>query len=191
MRRITAVLLLGTGLLMPLLASAAGEGLRLSPSSDPWPQWQARLSVMAQPVSASTGLGHQLQLGAARLAGDRYFGWSPLGDAGGLRATSALLLGPSAQAMAVPSIWQGGALRTGAWTGQLNSEADAPQLASAYLGLGYSAWWARSGLGLSADLGLIAQRPGGLRLNRSEPLDSAWHGLQMSPVLQVNLSYAF
>jgi hypothetical protein len=26
-----------------------------------------------------------------------------------------------------------------------------------YLGMGYTAWWARSGLSLSADLGLLAQ----------------------------------
>ena len=173
-------------------AQSGGDGLQLNAGNDPWPQWQARLSVVAQPVAASTGLGSQLQIGAARLAGDHYFAWGRWADAGGLRATSALLLGPSAMAMAAPSPWTGGALRSGAWSGNLASvEADA-FAASAYLGLGYSAWWARSGLGLSADLGLVAQRaPSALRLGRSDNLESAWHGVQLSPIFQVNLSYAF
>lgn len=173
-------------------AQAAGDGLQLTAGSDPWPQWQARLSVVAQPVAASTGLGNQLQIGAARLAGDHYFAWGRLGETGGLRATSALLLGPSAQAMAAPSPWNGGALRSSSWNSNLATPETDTYAASAYLGLGYSAWWARSGLGLSADLGLVAQRtPSALRLGRSDTVDSAWHGLQMSPVFQVNLSYAF
>jgi hypothetical protein len=190
MRRLTSCLLIGLTAL-PSWVGAQEDVLRLAQGQDPWPQWQARLSVVAPPLAAPTSLGDHLQLGAARLAGDHYFDWARLGQAGGLRTTSALLLGPRAQAMAAPSAWSGGAMRSGAWSGLGgNGDADSGLNAAAYLGLGYSAWWARSNLGLSADLGLIAQRPS-LRLGRSEALDSVWRGVQMSPVLQVNLSYAF
>lgn len=177
----------------PAQADVLGLGLK----ADPWPQWQARLSVLSPPVSTRLGQEGQLQLGAARLAGDHYFPWGRLGNGGGLRATSALLLGNSAQAMGAPSPWLGGgSWRVGHWSGGASAtgegyDAGLPA-ASAYLGLGYSAWWARSGLGLSADLGLIAQRPGSFRLGqRNEAADLPWHGLQLSPALQVNLSYTF
>lgn len=190
MRRLMSCLLIGLSAL-PAGVGAQEDVLRLVQGQDPWPQWQARLSVLAPPLATTTSLGNQLPLGAARLAGDVYFDWARLGQSGGLRATSALLLGPRAQAMAAPSPWSGGALRSGAWSGMSShGDADPGLNAAAYLGLGYSAWWTRSNLGLSADLGLIAQRPG-LRLGRSEALDTVWRGVQMSPVLQVNLSYAF
>jgi hypothetical protein len=72
-------------------------------------------------------------------------------------------------------------------------EANAPM---PYLGLGYSAWWARSGLGVSADLGLAAQRPGqvvrfGRAMQGSEGLDDVIKAMQLAPMFQVNLSYTF
>jgi hypothetical protein len=65
-----------------------------------------------------------------------------------------------------------------------------------YLGLGYSAWWARTGVGVSADLGLAAQRPGqAVRFGRvfsgTDSLDGMLRAMQIAPMLQVNLSYAF
>jgi hypothetical protein len=65
-----------------------------------------------------------------------------------------------------------------------------------YLGMGYSAWWARTGVGLSADLGIAATKPGeavrfGRVMSGSEGLDDMFRAMQLSPVLQVNLSYAF
>ena len=65
-----------------------------------------------------------------------------------------------------------------------------------YLVLGYSAWWARAGLGVSADLGVAAQRPAqavrfGRVMSGTERLDDMIRAMQISPMLQVNLSYAF
>jgi hypothetical protein len=64
--------------------------------------------------------------------------------------------------------------------------------------MGYSAWWSRSNLGLSADLGVLGQSRGANPWGRNErtlssndkQADSA-RSLQWAPVLQVHLSYAF
>jgi hypothetical protein len=64
-----------------------------------------------------------------------------------------------------------------------------------YVGMGYSAMWPRQGLGLSADLGLLAQRPGSAKIGRllsgTDGIDEFARATQIAPVLQVQLSYAF
>jgi hypothetical protein len=170
---------------MPNGTLPAGDGLQISPDSqEAWSVWQARLSYAA-PVLPLWGQG-QANSGGLMLAGDRYFRWGRLGDGGGLRATGGLLLGtgtPAGQA-AADAFWRQGAATA--------TESDAVP----YLGLGYSAWWAKSGLGLSADLGLAAQRPGqavrfGRVVSGADSLDQMVRSMQIAPMLQVNLSYAF
>jgi hypothetical protein len=182
-------------LLAPLGAIAAGgNGLTLSPEGDAWPRWQARLSVVSQPIGSSALSGANLQFGAARLAGDRYFDVGRVGDGGGLRATSALLMGSTRLAMGAPSAygqaalqWQPSALLSNAGGDGVNELGATP-----YVGLGYSAWWSRTGLGLSADLGLLAHRGSpSLRLAAGDGADSAQRPFQLQPVFQVNLSYSF
>lgn len=166
----------------------AGDGLKLQAEhEDAWPMWQARLSHTTPTLPlwnqmSGTGSGNMM------LAGDRYFGWGRLGDSGGLRATGALLLGNGAlngQGGASDFFWR---------ASHVGDEEQAT--AVPYLGLGYSAWWARTGLGVSADLGLAAQRPGqAVRFGRvfsgTDSLDGMLRAMQIAPMLQVNLSYAF
>jgi len=180
----------------PPPAGPVGDGLKINTdNSETWSPWQARLATTAPalPLWSSWGASQPSNM---MLAGDRYFGWGRLGDAGGLRATGALLLGPSA---VTPSTSGSGIHGSdGFWRGVsgpglADSEASA---AVPYLGLGYSAWWARTGLGVSADLGLAAQRPGqavrfGRVMSGTESLDDMLHAMQLAPMLQVNLSYAF
>jgi hypothetical protein len=184
----------------PGLAAAAspvaGEGLKIDADmGDDWSPWQARLALgpPARPLFGSAiGMSPN---GNALLAGDRYLGWGRVGDGGGLRATGALLLGPGALALAAPAGVSHGEMQ---WRGTnspslADPEANAPM---PYLGLGYSAWWARSGLGVSADLGLAAQRPGqvvrfGRAMQGSEGLDDVIKAMQLAPMFQVNLSYTF
>jgi hypothetical protein len=161
----------------------AGEGLQISADSqDAWSPWQARLSYTA-PVLPLWG---QPASSGLMLAGDRYFRWGRLGDAGGLRATGGVLLGSNS------------APGHGAASDLFWRAAAPPQESDAmpYLGLGYSAWWAKSSLGLSADLGLAAQRPGqavrfGRVVSGSDSLDGMLRAMQIAPMFQVNLSYAF
>lgn len=177
------------GSLLPLLASPAvaattGDGLRLAASdSESWSPWQARLAVVSTPLGSTALHGGPLQLGAARIAGDRYFNVGRIGDGGGLRATSALLLGAPSLALGAPAALSSSIARGPGDGGDLG--------ASTYIGLGYSAWWARSGLGVSADLGLLAQRPGQLFRLGTDSLDGTVRALQLSPVVQLNLSYSF
>ncbi|HJV71953.1 hypothetical protein [Ideonella sp.] len=162
-------------------------------NGDNWSPWQARLALAA-PALPVLGNASPSTTNAL-LAGDRYFGWGRLGDGGGLRATGALLLGPGALGLAAPAgVSHGEMLWRGIGSPSL-ADPDAPG-AVPYLGLGYSAWWAKSGIGVSADLGLAAQRPGqavrfGRVMQGSENLDDMLRAMQISPMLQVNLSYAF
>lgn len=186
-------ILVSSALLALLQAAGAnpiGDSLRLGSEPDGWSRWQARLAVVSAPLNAP-GSGQPVwALGAARLSTDRFFDIGRLGDGGGLRATSALLLGPRSLALgATPtgqgssSVWRSSALLDGA-----------PDFsATPYVGLGYSAWWNRAGVGVSADLGLMAQRAGqGLRaLSGGSGLDNTVRAMQLSPVFQLNLSYAF
>lgn len=180
----------------PIQAATTGDGLKLAADSADWSRWQARLSVVSTPLTSSALSSGQLQLGsvgAARLAGDRYFNVGRIGDGGGLRATSALLLGSRTLALSAPSAYGQAPVqwRPSAMQGLADPAVDS--FATPYLGLGYSAWWSRAGLGFSADLGLMAQRPGQALsvLNAGGGLDNTVRAMQLSPVFQLNLSYSF
>ena len=183
----------GLLLLVPVWALAGGNGLFLSPEGEAWPRWQARLSVVSQPLGIGALNSASLQFGAARLAGDRYFDVGRVGDGGGLRATSALLMGSTRLALGAPSAYGQAALQWQPSALLSNAGGETDDIATPYVGLGYSAWWSRSGLGVSADLGLMAHRsaqtlrlaPGG------SDIDGNPRPFQLQPVFQVNLSYSF
>jgi len=59
------------------------------------------------------------------------------------------------------------------------------------MGVGYTGLSVRSGWSFSADLGLVAQNPGGLKLIRSQSLDDAVREMRLAPLLQFGVSYAF
>lgn len=196
------IVLLATVLatLLPFAATAAdgGQGLRWDNANPAWSTWQARLSVTSTLPLDSTrpNLTPPAARAALRLSSDRYFNLAPLGDGGGLRATTALWLGPKTVALGSAA-----AIGPEAWnisTGQsaaLIDNSEQAATAMPYLGLGYSTWWRKLGLGISADVGVLAQRPGGASLGRllsgSDSLDLTLRSMQLSPVFQLNLSYSF
>lgn len=187
-----------SGLLLPMLAWAApeGQGLVLKSDGETWSTWQARLAVVTPAPLSATSWGPSAGTGAIRLSGDRYFHIWQLGDGGGLRATGALLLGQRSLALGAPA-----PLGPAAWSWSpshslAGGDADPGLTASPYIGLGYSAWWHRWGLGVSADLGLLAQRGGSSGQARwltgaDNAEASGLRALQVAPVLQLHLSYAF
>ncbi len=199
MRHLVAISL-SLALTGPALAASpvVGEGLKISPdSSENWSPWQARLAMSAPSLPVLGNWATSAPIGTAMLAGDRYLGWGQLGDGGGLRATGALLWGPSALALAAPAGAAHGEMqwRNGGGSPTSLTEPESNP-AMPYLGLGYSAWWARAGVGLSADLGLAAQKPGqavrfGRAFTGAEGFDDVLRAMQISPMLQVNMSYAF
>ena len=189
MRAFPRCLLVPVMACLPALALAAGpgEGLNLGRDAGGWTAWHTQLAVLTAPTPG--GVQPAWSLGAARVASDHYFdldGLVPLGDGGGLRATGALLLGSRSLALGLAG-------STAPWRSVGSPDSVGEFAATPYVGLGYSTWWHRGGLGLSADLGLMAQRPGqGLRaLGGGSGLDNTVRALQLSPVFQLNLSYGF
>ncbi|WP_374675969.1 hypothetical protein [Ideonella sp.] len=183
-------------LAVPLQARAhgvSGDGLKAAAdASETWAPWQARWAFSAPAPLATSWSSATLASSPALLAGDRYLGWGRLGSSGGLRATGALLVGASALSLASPAGATPGEMLWRPTAGATDAEGGAMP----YLGMGYSAWWARTGLGVSADLGVAATRPNeavrfGRVMSGSEGLDDMFRAMQLSPVLQVNLSYAF
>ena len=176
-----------------VLAATTGDGLKMATDTPAWPQWQARLAVVSQPVVAGGLLDGSLQFGAARLMGDRYFDLGRVGDGGGLRATGALLVGSPALALAAPSGYGNSVLLARPSVSGSSALEATDYSPTPYLGMGYSAWWARTGLGFSADLGLLARGLGrsGRLLHAADGSEDSPRTLQLAPVLQVNLSYSF
>jgi hypothetical protein len=188
--------------------AAHAEGL--TPTSDAllWDRWQARLAVGGTAPAWRPNFDRDdrpgLKVGTFSLMGDYYFSRSAAaagGFASGFRATSGLVVGP----------------RTGLWTGRPStavgnafsvdrrlfdasagapgSDAWADNGAVPYLGVGYSGLSLRGGWSVSADLGLMAQSTGTVKLGRTlggtQGLDDLLRDLRLSPVIQLGVSYSF
>jgi hypothetical protein len=185
-------------LLLPMAAWAApeGQGLILKNDGAAWSTWQARLAVVSPAPLSPASWGPPVSTGAIRLSGDRYFNVWRLGDGGGLRATGALMLGQRSLAMSAPVTVGPEPWSWSPSQSPVGSEAEPGLTATPYVGLGYSAWWTRLGLGFSADLGLTAQRGGATGQVRwltggDSAEASGLRAVQVAPVLQLHLSYAF
>ena len=197
MRRLvwsTFALLAGT-------AALAQDGLR-APEETPWPRWQARVGLLGEPLRPGGGApseGAAPSLGA-QLFGDYYLfdlASTPLGLAGGLRATSGLTVGSRGLATGMPPLagGQGLAWRTARLPTQPHLDADTASLP--YVGLGFTGLSRRGGWGVSADIGLAgyATSGDGLRLNATRAdastVDEVLRNLRLTPVLQLGVSYSF
>lgn len=188
------VLITGLGLVGPV--GAEEGGLRIVADHETWSRWQARLAVINPPINFWAPVGAEAPAGSVRLSGDRYFDIGRLGDGGGLRATSSLSWGPRglAAALSTPiaaTLSPSPLLTVAPWSASTGAGDLSDHTATTYIGLGYSSWWNKTGLGLSADLGVFAYQPGQVnRLGRDGSEDSL-RTMQVAPVLQVTLSYAF
>ncbi len=173
-----------------LIAAAnaqAANGITAPPAGDVWPQWQARLTVNSMTLSpvALTVDPARATSASATLLSTVYFDTPGLrlsSLAGGLRATSGLMATPRAVALAswAPS----------APEGNLDTMP--------YLGIGYTGLSLKGAWGVTADLGLVAENPGGAgRVGRaifgngSQSWDGALREMRFSPMLQLGVSYAF
>ena len=167
-----------------------GDGLSLNPDQLPWTRWQGRLSL---------GTSSPIKVSNASLMGDYYFARSLVGPstAGGFRATSGLIFGPrSTLATGQPGLTAGNGFSIGSRLFGQNampytSDTAGDNATLPYLGFGYTGLSARSGWSFSADLGLVAQTPGGIKVIRSQSLDDAVREMRLAPLLQLGVSYAF
>lgn len=116
----------------------------------------------------------------------------------GLRATGGLLVTPRSTLM-TSSPRRGSAWPTGLTRPSLTSNGWRPQddlVPVPYVGVGYSDLSSRSGWGIRADLGLMALHPPsaiklGSTLSGAQGVDTLLNGMQLSPVLQIGVSYSF
>lgn len=169
-------------------AALADDGLRVRAIPDTT-GWQARfgLTTPAAPGVAEFPTPRSLALPSAQLLGDYYFTGPGFGGgrvAGGLRATSGLLIGSRSPGLAAPA--GGLSLRRAELSGE--SAGTLP-----YVGVGYTGLSVRGGWAFSADLGLVGTtRTPGLQLQRSGPsLDEVLRDLRLTPTLQLGVSYSF
>ena len=184
---------------MPTLANAAdGDRLTLNPDQLPWARWQGRLSLGTEVQSWRPGLESNRPT-TASLMGDYYFGRSLVGpgSAGGFRATSGLIFGPrSSLSTGQPSLSAGSPFSIGSRLfGQTampyTNDSAGDNATLPYLGVGYTGLSAHSRWSFSADLGLVAQSPGGIKVIRNQSLDDAVREMRLAPLVQLGVSYAF
>lgn len=143
-------------------AALAGDGLQLPPPADVWPQWQARITVSTTTLAPVSLLG-DYYLDAPGLQLPRALG--------GLRATGGLRTGARSLSLAMAGI-------------------DTTPDTLPYLGLGYSSTALKGGWGFTADIGLVAERPGRVLLGNGG-VNNLLREMRLSPVVQLGVSYAF
>lgn len=183
--------------------AADGDSLTLNPDQLPWARLQSRLSLGTRAATpgdamATQGIGNKLS--SASLMGDYYFSRSLVGtgSSGGFRATSGLIFGPRSSPLssgqptaAAGSAFSVGSRLFGPYAAPLTNESPGENATLPYLGFGYTGLSARNGWSFSADLGLVAQQPTGLKLIRSQSLDDAVREMRLAPLVQLGVSYAF
>ncbi len=186
--------------LAPAQSADAGPGLR---NDAGWPRWQGRLGL-------SSSLSDPLNGGASRdslsLLGDYYFvqqGLAPRSRyAGGFRATGGLFIGPrigawSALPASPAELGSGFSAQRRSFNlwGPAGVADDAGSSSVPYVGVGYTGLSALRATGggwsFSADLGLMALQPRSAVRFGQQSLGDTLRELQLSPLLQVGVSYAF
>lgn len=183
-------------------AQTVGNGLRLD--AGPWSRWQGRIGMTVLDTGLA-GPGGRVEgavpvLHGLSLLGDYYFlqqGVTPASAyAGGFRATGGLLIGsstgPWALAAGPAALGQGfSASRHG--LGLAPPQFEAPDTSVPYIGVGYTGLQAlrQGSWGFSADVGLMALRPrSAVRLGQ-DSVGDVLRDLQLSPLLQLGVSYSF
>lgn len=196
------------------LSVGAGSGLRAA--QEAWPRWQGRLSVTSGRSDGISGggayeSGFDDAAGSMRslsLLGDYYFTQQGLAPAsaysGGFRASGGLIVGAhrATPGSILPASLSG--LNSGfsaerrvglsAPSSPLDG-GDASTHSVPYLGIGYtglqSLRGSGGGWGFSADIGVMALRPrSAVRLGQENISDTV-RGLEISPLLQLGVSYSF
>lgn len=193
-------MVLGLGLVAAAAGAGAAQGLNLPAAERVWPQWQARITLLTTgggalalaPLSDSGAAPSGLRGGA--LVGDYVFASPAFGQ---FRASGGLLSGhlgglPLASALAGQRL--GVAVQRGlapAWAQGAQAPATLP-----YFGFGFSGAAGLAGLSLTADLGLVAERPAaamglGRALFGNQGMERSLRELRLAPVMQLGVSYTF
>lgn len=194
-------LVAGAVVLAAALPAVAQNGIVAPHDHWLWPNLQARVTLQTAALSPVTAapLARQVDSGALRgvqggaLFGDYIFARPGYGD---FRATSGLLVGSLGGAPAHSLSIGRVALSVLDGASASGSTGPAEPGALPYLGLGYSSPTLWGGLSVTADLGMVAGRPGGFTsvgkaLFGNQAMDLALRELRLQPVLQFGVRYAF
>jgi hypothetical protein len=186
--------------------AAADGGLKVGATGGFWSDLQTQLRFSATVLgSAPTQLGYPAMAGApeparlgASLGGDYYFS-KDLSTGGrppsGFRASGALLIRQPGVSLSDLS-WQSRASTSLAAPQPLAEPGQLGISAMPYLGIGYSDYSLKSGWGFWADIGLVAQSPGGALgmgrvLSGAQSVEDLARELRMAPMLQLGVNYSF
>lgn len=184
--------------------AAAAQGLVVPDGREVWPQWQARITVGATALSpvwltGQVDAGHGT-LSTGSVLGDYYFDAPGLrlpASLGGLRATSGMMVGARGLALGgVPMLRAGRRIGLSVLSSSTPLAGDGAGDPVPYVGVGYTGLAVKGGWGFTADLGIVAENPGGAAsvgraLFGTQALDSALREMRLSPVLQLGVNYAF
>ena len=173
--------------------AASGDGLQSQLDSQGWAGLKGRLTLGTSSPALRTEFGANdadaQKVNSMSLMGDYYLTRPWLGTAGGLRATSGVLLGSRISLWSSPTSIDRRMAPTAVAT-EGSSDSTLP-----YLGVGYTGLSSKGGWGLSADLGLMATPRSSVRLGRvfngTQSLDDAMRDLRFAPLLQLGVSYSF
>lgn len=203
------VLLLAAGI------ACADGGLKVDKIGGFWSSAPGQLQLnalvleTARRYSGATGadMGASAAPLAASVTGDYYFSKN-LADAAqprsGFRASSALLLRPAGVPLSELA-WSSRSMASFAAPSRPLLGYQAPRLGEApepamnalpYLGIGYSDYSLKNGWSFWADVGVVMQSAGatgtlGRPLTGTQSLDDMVRELQLSPMLQLGVNYAF
>ncbi len=203
-RRIGGLLLLAAAAAAAPLQAQTIEGAGLRPDGA-WSRWQGRVGLAtADPVLPGRDDGAFRARPGLALLGDYYLtqqGRALTGSySGGLRATGGLLVGARGR----PWGWAPGsvaALSAGysvgrgfdLMPGRRGADSDDLPESLPYLGVGYTGLRSLhdGGWGFSADLGVVALRPRSMVRLGQQSVGDVLRDLQLSPMLQLGVSYSF
>lgn len=166
----------------------AADGLSVPASPSAGARWQPRLELtdVAGVRLGSSGATDAAGWVRAALLGDYDlgdFGWSLPHTSGRFRATSGLMFG----------LRGFGGISAGGLAGV---NPDTATVSSPYVGLGYTGWLTKTGLSFTADVGLMADYPGGTwRFGRAlfgnQGADATLRELRLQPRLQLGVQYSY
>lgn len=191
---------LGLGLIGTVCVAGAAQGLS-SPAADMlWPQWQARITLMTSGAStlalaplAESGTAPRGLRGGA-LLGDYVFARPAFGS---FRASGGLMSGHLG-GLPLATALSGGRFDVSvqrspasAWLPGTETPATVP-----YFGFGFSGGAGLAGLSVSADVGLVAERPEaaiglGRALFGNQGMERSLRDLRLAPVMQLGVRYTF
>jgi len=191
---------LSLGLIGTVSVAGAAQGLSQPAADMLWPQWQARVTLMTSgastlataPLAEGRAAPRGLSVGA--LLGDYVFARPAFGS---FRASGGLMSGHLG-GLPLATTLAGGRFdvsvqRSTTSAGQPGTEAPA---ALPYFGVGFSGAAGLVGLSLTADVGLVAERPEaavglGRALFGNQGMERSLRELRLAPVMQLGVRYTF